>query len=243
VARTPQGAQLTEAHRQLQTQVNAATLRDLLHLWGVVDPRNLRHTVDPFTRAAASVVLRGRGASSVASARYYAAFRQVEGVKGPHVVPNIAPPLKDELVTGLVRGAALSGIMNAYGRGQNPDQAKANGFVKLAGSASSLVYGGGRATILDAVRSDPAAHGYQRVTDGSACAFCAMIASRGIVAYSEDSAGFEAHDHCGCGAEPAFEGSQVLPTNARLREAWDTATAGLGGTDALNAFRTHLAGQ
>jgi hypothetical protein len=98
--------------------------------------------------------------------------------------------------------------------------------VKLSGSAVQLVAGGGRETLLDAIRSDPAAHGWQRVTDGAPCAFCAMIASQGIVAKDEDSAGFEAHGHCGCTAEPAFEGSPVNPTNARLREAWDEATAG-----------------
>jgi hypothetical protein len=239
VARTPEGAQLTTAHRALQGRINAATLRDLLRLWGTVDPRNLRHTVDPFTKAAASLVLNGRRASSTASARYYVAFRQAEGVRGTAVV-DPAPAPNPDVVAGVIRGAGLAGIMNAYRRGLKPDEAHANGFVKLAGSASSLVYGGGRATLLGAIQADPQARGFQRVTDGAPCAFCAMIASRGIISKEEAGAGFEAHGHCGCTAEPAYEGSPVNAANERFRAAWDEATNGLSGGDALNAFRRSM---
>lgn len=236
---TPEGAQLTEAHRQLQAHVNTATLRDLLQLWGVVDPMNLRHTVDPFTRAAAALVLRSRRASSSGASRYYAAFREAEGI-GRAPAPGLAADPPEELVVGALRGAGLAGIMNAYRRGQSPDAAHQNGFVKLAGSASQLVVGGGRATIMDAVQSDDAAVGWQRVTDGDPCAFCAMIASQGIVAKTADSAGFEAHGHCLCGAEPAYEGSPVRAANERFRSAWNEATSGLSGGDALNAFRRSM---
>lgn len=241
MARTPEGARLTEAHRQIQTRISAATLRDLLHLWGTVDPRNLRHTVDPFTRAAATVVLNGRRHSGTASARYYVAFRQVEGVRGTVVVDP--PPGPDAgRVAHVMRGAGLAGVMNAYRRGIAPEEAHANGFVKLAGSATGIVLGGGRDTLLDAIQSDPAAQGFQRVTDGAPCAFCSMIASQGIVSKDEAGAGFEAHGHCGCTAEPAYEGSPVTKANAEHRAAWDEATTGLSGPDALNAYRRSLEG-
>lgn len=239
MAITPEGEHLTQAHRQVQAHVNTATLRDLLQLWGVVDPRNLRHTVDPFTRAAAALVLRGRRASSSASAHYYAAFREVEGI-GKAAPPAIAADPPEELVTGAMRGAALAGIMNAYRRGQSPEAAHQNGFVKLAGSASQLVIGGGRDTIADAIDADHAAVGWQRVTDGDPCAFCAMVASQGIIAKDADHAGFEAHGHCLCTAEPAYEDSPVNAANERFRSAWDGATSGLSGTDALNAFRRSM---
>lgn len=239
MARTPEAHALTEAHRQLQVRVNAATLRDLLTLWQLVDPANLRGTVDPFTRAALRAVVNGRRASSAAAQRYYVAFRQAEAVEGTIVVTP-APPLPTAVVTGAVRGAGLAGIMRGYQRGLNPEQAHANGFVKLAGAATQLVVGGGRKTLIDAIHSDPAAHGWQRVTDGSPCAFCAMVASRGIVYKGEATASFEAHGHCTCTAEPAFEGSPVLPANERFKAAWNEATVGLSGPDALNAFRRTL---
>ena len=118
-----------------------------------------------------------------------------------------------------------------------------NGFVKLAGSASSLVLGGGRDTLLGAVQGDRAALGWQRVTDASPCAFCRMVASRGAVFKSDASAAFQAHGHCGCTAEPYFENSRPLPANERFRQEWDDVTKGLKGTDALNAYRAHLASQ
>lgn len=239
MAITAEGHALTEAHRQIQVRINAVTLRDLLSLWRVVDVKNLRGTVDPFVHAAVTVTQHGRRASSTASARYYTAFRQAEGVPGSSFI-TAAPAPPEEVVAGAIRGGALSGIANGFRRGFNGDAALANGFVKASGSASALVVGGGRATIMGAIQSDHQAVGWQRVTDGDPCAFCSMIASQGIVYKGEDTAEFEAHGHCLCTAEPAYEGSKINPANARARDAWDAATQGLGGTDALNAYRRAL---
>lgn len=62
-----------------------------------------------------------------------------------------------------------------------------------------------RYTITGSSIADPGADGWQRVGDGSSCAFCRMLIGRGAV-YSEESADFASHDHCGCGAQPAFSG-------------------------------------
>lgn len=240
MARTPEGARLTEAHRQLQRRISLATLADLLRLWATVDPTNLRGTIDPFTRAALALVKQGRRHSATASQRYYVAFRQIEGVRGTAVVTS-APEPPDAVITAAMRGASLAGMVNGFRRGLGPDEQKANGFVKMSGSAAQLVAGGGRATLLGAIHSDPAAHGWQRVTDGAPCSFCAMIASQGIIG-KDESVGFEAHGHCGCTAEPAYEGSPVNAANAQYRAAWDEATQGLSGAEARNAFRRSMSG-
>lgn len=240
MARTPEGAALTEAHRQLQGRVSAATIRDLLRLWALVDPTDLRGTLDPFARASLAIVRGGHRASATAAQRYYMAFRQMERVSGV-VAVTMAPPPDDDYIVGALRGAGVAGIKNARSRGASVEAAHQNGFVNLAGSAARIVASGGRETLLGAIAGDPQAHGFQRVTDGSPCAFCAMIASRGIVSKEEASAGFKAHGHCGCTAEPAFEGSALSPANARFRAAWQESTRGLSGTDALRAFRAHLA--
>ena len=242
MARTPEGAALTERHRRLQLQLSAAAIRDLLTLWSTVDPTRLRETIGPFTRAGVVVVRAGRQASAAAASRYYVAFRQVEGVGGQLVVTLPALPEPDVFESNL-RGAGLAGIVRARERGLGVEAAARNGFVKLAGSAASLVLGGGRETLLGAVQSDREALGWQRVTDASPCAFCRMVASRGAVFKSEGSADFQAHGHCGCSAEPYFEGSRPLSANERFRQEWDEVTQGLTGADALNAYRTHLASQ
>lgn len=242
MARTREGALLTERHRLLQVRISASALRDLLQLWGTVDPLDLTGTIGQFTQAAAVIVRAGRRASSAASSRYYVEFRRMEGVPGM-VALTLAPPLPDEAVEGGVRGAGLAGIMNARSRGLEPQAAARNGFVKVAGSAAGLVLGGGRETLLGAIRSDRQALGWQRVTDSNPCAFCRMIASRGAVFKAEGTADFQAHGHCGCTVEPHFEGSAPLPANERFRQEWDEATQGLKGDEALNAYRRRLAVQ
>lgn len=83
-------------------------------------------------------------------------------------------------------------------------------------SFRSLILGGTQRRIADHVRytvagssvADPAAEGWQRVTDGNGCAFCTMLAARGSV-YSESTADFASHDDCGCSATPAWSGEPL----------------------------------
>lgn len=241
MALSPEGASLTEAHRLSQVRVAVRLAANLTAVWRAVDPTDLRGTLDVPLTAGVLLVQRAREESAVASQRYYVSFREAEGVEGTVEVPVAEAP-SDIYVRGLLLGAGSRGVLNAFARGASAEVAKENGLVKALGSARRVVAGGGRDTILGAILGDPKAIGYQRVTDAKPCAFCSMVASRGILRYDEQSAGFEAHGHCGCTAEPAFEGSVINPRNARLRDAWQESTAGLGGNEALNAFRRHLAG-
>lgn len=59
-----------------------------------------------------------------------------------------------------------------------------------------------RLTVTGSSIADPAARGWMRVGTGE-CDFCQMLLGRGAV-YSEATADFQSHDHCNCGAEPAF---------------------------------------
>lgn len=240
MARTAGGEALTEAHRAIQIRLATGLVRDLATLWRPVDPTDIRGTLEPFARAGTVITLNARRASAAAARSYYGMFRQVEGVPGVVDVALAQDPPDDVLRGGLF-GAGARGIMNARQRGATVTRAAENGLVKVTGAAIQIAANGGRETLLGAVRSDPQAQGYQRVTDGDPCAFCQMIASRGVIAYSESSAGFESHGHCGCTAEPAFEGSQISARNATYRAEWEQATAGRGGADALRAFRSHLA--
>lgn len=60
-----------------------------------------------------------------------------------------------------------------------------------------------RLTVMDASVADPGARGWQRVGDGNSCEFCSMLLGRGAV-YTEASADFQTHDHCGCSAAPEW---------------------------------------
>lgn len=248
MARTAEGAALTREHVAQQLALRAGSLRDLLALWRVVDPTDLSGTIGAFVRAA--VILAGaRYADSAGlAAGYYRLFRAAERVPG-EATPVLAQALPTEMVAAQIRGAALAGIIDSRRAGRSVEAASRDGFVRAAGALTKLILTGGRMTLLRSVAADRQAEGWQRVTSGSPCAFCAMVASRGPAYTSERTARFEAHDHCSCSAEPYYRGSKVLARNAELAEAWQAAQqqardAGelRRGTsnDALNAFRRYL---
>jgi len=138
------------------------------------------------------------------------------------------------LVTGpgeLKRQAAM---------GRTEQQAKDRGLVVVSGSASRQVLNGGRTATLELVYSDPTPIGWVRVTDGDPCAFCAMLAGRGLYRpyRTAESAGFQAHDACACTAEPVYSRRAALPgRGAEFQRLWKSSTQGYSGKDARNAFR------
>lgn len=102
-------------------------------------------------------------------------------------------------------------------------------------SLHSLILGGvqrriadhARYTITGASIEDTAANGWQRVGSGDCTSgFCDMLIARGAV-YSEATADFAAHDHCGCSAVPAWGGHPrpVKPYTPTLRNVTDADRA------------------
>lgn len=59
-----------------------------------------------------------------------------------------------------------------------------------------------RETVKQSSIADPHAKGWRR-TGAGRCEFCALLISRGAV-YTQSSVTFRSHDHCHCGAEPAW---------------------------------------
>jgi hypothetical protein len=72
-----------------------------------------------------------------------------------------------------------------------------------------------RDTVTVNRRRDPGAVGWRRVASGG-CKFCRLLAGRGEV-YSESTARFASHPHCGCTAEPVFKGGMVGPEASPLQ--------------------------
>lgn len=100
-------------------------------------------------------------------------------------------------------------------RGKSVREARGESFVESSGAASRHVLTGGRQSLLTLLQADDRVQRWIRVTDGDPCAFCAMLASRGPVYLSEDSAGFKAHDHCACTAEPVYHMNAPWPGRAQ----------------------------
>jgi hypothetical protein len=232
MARTVVGATLTRAHRQRQLAVRAQTVREfrtLLPLWNPGDPA----TFDRLVTTTVPLIDLRRATSAGMAADYYTAFRVAEGAAGA-AAPRVAERAsREKLVTSLyVTGRTQ--VARSVAAGFSPQAAAQTAFVTMSGAVTRHVLDGGRETILRSTSADRATVGWQRVTDGSPCSFCALLAARGA-SYSEDTAGFQAHDHCGCGAEPRYEGSRMSPEAERWAGLYDEAAR--GSDDPLNAFR------
>ncbi len=242
MAGTERGANLTARQRVDQIGNRAAALREVQRLWSTVAVDDLRGTIGTFVDAATSVVrARNQDAARLAAA-YLDQFRQAEAPRAPARPPALpAPAPDDDAIAAKLRGAGLSGIINARRAGRGIDFAGQNGLVKVLGGVAKLVLAGSRDTITTEAGKDPAALGWSRVTSGDPCAFCSMLASRGPVYKSAASADFPAHDTCGCVPEMVYRGTDLAATVVDLGEAFKAATAGKSGKDALNAWRRKLA--
>lgn len=239
MAETAEGAALTSGQRADQLANRAAALRDVQRLWGTVAPTNLKGTIGTFADAAGAVARARNEAAAASAADYLVRFRQTEGIRTPAPRARPAPAPAEDVIADRLRAAGLGGIINARRAGRGLDFAGQNGLIKVLGEVTKIVIGGQRDTILAAVQDDPAARGWQRITSGSPCAFCSMLAARGPVYKTAKTADFEPHGHCACTAEPVFGETSAAVVD--LGERFKAATRGKKGKDALNAWRRELA--
>lgn len=240
MARTSAGELLTEQHRTEQISIRAAALSEVGRTWSMVNPTDLSGTINPWAQTAAALAEPRWRESAEAAQRYYGRFRAVEGIGD---TAPMVPEHDRERSERLLRGAALSGILNARRQGLSADASMSNGHTKMSGQTTSLVLAGSRNLLLDAAHSDPEATGnIARITSGDPCAFCAMTASLGF--FDDDD--FETHDHCGCSMEVEFPGASAPASSQRFRDIWDSdefseeTRAIPGANSQLNAFRRIL---
>ena len=78
----------------------------------------------------------------------------------------------------------------------------ATSLVKVAGGLQRVIANADRETVRFSAVQDRGARGWARAGSGG-CDFCAMLIGRGAV-YTEATADFDSHDHCGCVAVPEF---------------------------------------
>lgn len=117
------------------------------------------------------------------------------------------------------------------------DRAKAATIGEMASRAHYEVLQAGREVVQrSSIR-------WRRVTDGKPCGFCAMLASRGPVYHSQESAeGY--HARCGCTAEP-FDGDpsewEPTPDEARFIDAYrESYQTGIKPRDLAERIEAYL---
>jgi hypothetical protein len=242
MARTEAGAALTKQHYEGQVKIRVAALRDFFRvvpLWqGDISSFN------EMVSAAVPLLLASRQLSAAYAGSYFQAFRVAEGVGGS-AVPLLAEAPDLDQIRGALYVTGERMTREALLAGKSPEAAMRAAHVRMSGSVGRNVLRGGAETIIRSTAADKEARGWGRVTGANPCAFCAMLAGRGAV-YSEDTADFESHDHCTCGAAPMY-GDARLPGRAEaFKRLYDEAIADARaagelrrGTsnDLFNAFR------
>ena len=228
MATTAAGAQLTEQNRRVQLALRSAFMAELVRLWPLINLDRLDETAAEWIGFVTDLIVSYRTQSVDKALSYYDEFRRAETGQP---LPNrgnyrsLAEPKRAAITTSLLVTGPI-GVKSRIGKGINPNIAKAKALVDVSGAASRHVLAGGRQLITEASAKDKVALGFIRVTDEDPCAFCALLAARGPVYHSEETAarttarsqrgpGREYHDHCGCGAEPVFSTDTDWPGRAR----------------------------
>lgn len=246
MARTAAGTALTAQHRRAQAAIASVTLRRLTALWDLLDPNDLDRTSAAWVAASTDAVRGGYALSARAATTYYAAFRAVE--VGTTLLASTVLPPATRLNTDAVRTSFIVtgpvSIKSGTGQGRPLERTVADSLVRVLGAGQRHVVTGGRDTLTAAPTVDPMARGWARVASGDGCAFCLMLASRGPV-YTEETADFEAHDHCSCGVEPVLgDGYRWPDTSIAAREQWDSLSVYADGPGAnLYNFRRAVEGR
>ncbi|MFD7109173.1 hypothetical protein ACFWAF_03150 [Streptomyces microflavus] len=210
--------------RQVQRGLSRLLVRDVRKLRRLIIPSRMQETVPDWIEAVRALVGEYGTASASAAADFYEAERVAARVTGRFTVPLLDPP-PNEQVDNSLRWATKDlwprdpdGPKTTAAQ-RAPLEARLEAAEKKAeGVAQKLVTDQGRGTVQAAVQQDRMAVGYARAAALGACAFCKLLAARGMV-YARDTADFRAHDGCNCGVIPVFRG-QRFELSAHAQE-WD----------------------
>lgn len=237
MAITREGAALTAAHRMTQQQVTALTNKQVIRLWPLLNPTD-QATWAGWLDVMSSTINAGGQLSARAARSYYMAFRVAEGASG-RFTPTLPKPTPFEQIS-----KSLTAVV-----GMSQQTESDNGLVYTLGSSQRMIANQGRDTLLSATQADPQAEGWARVASANACAFCAMLASRGAVYLGAHSANMGGvHDHCNCTVEPSFDQAdyKMPPNSQTFRDEYEASQKDVGeypsNTDRLNALRRYKAG-
>ena len=260
MASTAFGSSLTESHREEQARLALQVMQESLKLWGLLPVDDMDVRRPDWQAAMLPLLADARSQSQQIANGYYRSFSQAETGLFRDIPPVGVPFDRDRLSTTLdITGPAR--FKSLVGRGAGPAHAWRTAGVSVAGAAAKLTLEAGRTELFEQTQRDRQAIGFMRVTAGDPCAFCAMLASRGPVYKSADTAAgghwsskdqaFQVHDACQCSIEPSFSHKSDWPGRGKeFRKMWDDSTSdareaglighGTSSRDALNAFRRRL---
>lgn len=239
---TREGELLTDAHRVAQTRLRATSVAELVALWPMLDPKRLDDTFPGYLAAMRALVGARRAEASLLTAAYLRAYRAAEGASGTFA-PALAGPVNPDALETSLRVTGPVTIKRATGAGRELPEAARTALSQTAGTLVRQVANASRETTFGSMRRDSASKGWARVTDGKACAFCAMLASRGPVYSTKGTADFQTHDRCGCEPVLVYSGDGWTDQSRFYRQVYDEAKAANGGRVTSAQFRQFYEGR
>lgn len=203
---TPAAAALNDAYRAAQGRAAAQGAGQvLLAFREIIQANDLDGSFAAYGATAVPLIQSAHQGASLLGAGYYAAHRIASGMPdtGPEAV--LAAPLDVNQILSALITTGQAAVKLALGNGSEMDQALLIAQSRTAGAVFRLVANGARFTVANTAEADPDCQRWRRVTDGSPCKFCQMLAGRGAVYLDRDTAvGRAYHDRCGCYAEPVY---------------------------------------
>lgn len=242
MANTQRLQQEYENQRQGQIALRAAFLVQFIRTWGLLRLDNLDGSFPAWSETSMREISDFREASFNLGLRGYAETRLTAAPKALTTpipqIPEVDWRQHDVAGRLALKITGPQEIKTQIAKGVTPEAARDRALVTSSGSATRQILAGGRTAVLTAVETDPAASGWARVGDAAPCSFCAMLIGRGPAYKTEQSAGFQAHDHCACVPVAVFSKTAAWPAGSReIRAFYDEATAEFSGTDKIRAFR------
>lgn len=212
-----------------QSGLVSAMLTPLGTAWLYLDVSQMARTLPDFTARIAALVHRFAPASATLAAMFYREQRRAAGITAPFTPRPADPPPLEQIGKTVSWATRDLWTIGTDTQPASEQQMVAAAQTQLAGAIDKLVLDTGRNTIIDNVTADPKAKAWARVPEPGCCYFCAMLAIRGAVYGSEQSADFKTHDHCRCQPEPVFNAYEPTAQIRQWQALWADSTAGVHG--------------
>jgi hypothetical protein len=223
-----------------QALLAAVMIADVISLWLAVGIADVRRSWPPVRGVIERLVRERFDLSATLGKAFYDETRRLAGAPGEFRA--LMPAALSELrIAGTLDATGPYQMLKEIKAGTPARQALQKAAVSVSGAASYLALEGARELITEAVKADPQALAWMRMTtSGKPCSFCSMLESRGAVYKTESTARFQAHNHCACVPVPVFTKEDVkLLRDSDLALQWQQVTKGLSGGDARNAWRRY----
>lgn len=232
---------VVERYRSDLTDLTALAARDVSLLLSELRGSPIGEVREVLAAVVPDLVEPFLGASGELAATWYEDLRAAASVPGTFYADAAASTMRPAKAEGLARWAVAPLVAD---EGALPDV-----LSRLSGAVQRAVFDAGRDTVRANTRRDPVRVGWQRMARPGACAFCGLLASRGAVYESQDSAsttgsGHRYHDRCHCVATPIFRGTEMAELaaadQAQFQAMYEQARAEASSgrtSDVLSAWR------